>query len=107
MNRRKIYQKNGHGVRRWPSELAILTNKKATGGCAVASDYVISRNLSGNRRNPRINSTITAKTGSAGECWDDLIDVFHELRLLFLGYISNKILSCQYLDVKDSEKLTF
>jgi hypothetical protein len=48
----------------------------------VASVYVILRKLSGNRRNPRINNSSTAETGSARAVKFVGNGVVHEVRLL-------------------------
>ena len=59
------------------------TNKKATGGCAVASIYEkTSRNLPGSRRTPRINSPTTAETSGADEFNFVCIVLNHRMRLL-------------------------
>jgi hypothetical protein len=54
------------------------TNKKATGGCAVAGIYETSRNLPGSRRTPRINSHTTAGNGDANEILDAGVRLCHK-----------------------------
>jgi len=61
---------------------SLKTNKKATGGCAVASIYETSRNLPGNRRTPRINNHTPAEFGDAREILDVGVELCHRRALL-------------------------
>jgi len=70
-------KKAATGFRPWPPWILLKTNKKATGGCAVAGVTSVSCNLPGDRRTPRINSHTTAEIGDANGILDVGVELCH------------------------------